>query len=75
MCFALLLLSNTPSKLKVFYHHHLRFKLCENKHPPSYSLGLKEVWQLPQGDERCRPGKVHHTLGWPLQNGPLDTIT
>eukprot|EP01084_Bolivina_argentea_P149850 261729_1 len=52
-----------------------RFKLRENKHPPSYSLGLKEVWQLPHGDERCRPGEVHHTLGWPLQHGPLDTIT
>ncbi len=57
-------------KLKVLY---LRFGLRKNKHPPSYALGLKEVWQLPHGDERCRPGEMHHMLGWPLQHGPLDT--
>ncbi len=32
--------------------------------PQTYGIGLKELWQLPAG--RGEPGKVVHTLGWPL---------
>lgn len=31
---------------------------------------LSQVWQVPEG--KCHPGHVQHTLGWPLQKGPLD---
>ena len=33
--------------------------------PQTYGLGLKEVWEVPEG--RLTPGLVQHTLGWPLQ--------
>ena len=32
--------------------------------PMTYALGLKELWELPSG--RLGPGRVLHTLGWPL---------
>jgi electron-transferring-flavoprotein dehydrogenase len=32
--------------------------------PPAYSLGLKDVWEVPSG--RVRPGLVAHLLGFPL---------
>lgn len=32
--------------------------------PPLYSLGVKEIWELPAG--RFPAGRVWHTLGWPL---------
>ncbi len=34
------------------------------RNPQVYSLGVKEVWELPPG--RVRPGDVTHTMGWPL---------
>mmetsp|Transcript_100771 Transcript_100771/g.288998 ORF Transcript_100771/g.288998 Transcript_100771/m.288998 type:complete len:495 (+) Transcript_100771:211-1695(+) len=37
----------------------------------TYGLGIKEVWEVPA--ENHKPGFVQHTLGWPLQSGPLDT--
>eukprot|EP00953_Heterococcus_sp_UTEX-ZZ885_P024428 13364-Heterococcus_DN1.PRE.1 len=30
-----------------------------------------QVWQIPA--EKCKPGLVQHTLGWPLQNSLFDT--
>jgi len=45
-----------------------RFHLDEGRSPPSFGLGLKELWQLPAG--RGEPGLVQHTVGWPL---PTDT--
>lgn len=39
--------------------------------PQTYGLGLKEVWEIPV--EKCKPGLVQHTLGWPLQLSPLST--
>ncbi len=33
-------------------------------HPMSYSIGLKELWEVPKG--RLRPGAVIHTMGFPL---------
>jgi len=32
--------------------------------PQTYGLGVKEVWEVPEG--RIRPGEVIHTAGWPL---------
>jgi electron-transferring-flavoprotein dehydrogenase len=34
------------------------------RNPQVYSIGLKEVWDLPPG--RVHPGDVTHTMGWPL---------
>jgi electron-transferring-flavoprotein dehydrogenase len=40
------------------------FDLYEGKNPQVYSVGVKELWQLP--DDRFAPGTVIHTMGWPL---------
>jgi electron-transferring-flavoprotein dehydrogenase len=40
------------------------FNLYEGKNPQVYSVGVKELWQLP--DDRFPAGTVIHTLGWPL---------
>jgi electron-transferring-flavoprotein dehydrogenase len=40
------------------------FDLHAGKDPQVYSLGVKELWQLP--DDRFAPGAVIHTMGWPL---------
>ncbi|EFP81835.2 electron-transferring-flavoprotein dehydrogenase [Puccinia graminis f. sp. tritici CRL 75-36-700-3] len=42
-----------------------RFKLRDGKDPQTYGLGIKEVWRVK--DDVYEPGKVLHTLGWPLQ--------
>src|SRR5947208_2840971 len=42
------------------------FDLYEGKNPQVYSVGVKELWQLP--DDRFAPGAVIHTMGWPLDN-------
>jgi electron-transferring-flavoprotein dehydrogenase len=34
--------------------------------PQHYSLGLKELWQLPPG--RVEPGLIQHSFGWPLDS-------
>ena len=41
-----------------------RYKLDADSDPQTYGIGLKELWQLPEG--RGEPGKIVHTLGWPL---------
>jgi electron-transferring-flavoprotein dehydrogenase len=41
-----------------------RLDLWAGKNPQIYSLGMKEIWQLPPG--RVAAGEVIHTLGWPL---------
>src|SRR5438046_2895440 len=38
--------------------------LYEGKNPQVYSVGVKELWQLP--DDRFPTGTVIHTMGWPL---------
>ena len=43
-----------------------RFGLDANSEPQSYSIGIKELWQVPEG--RVVPGKIVHTLGWPADN-------
>jgi electron-transferring-flavoprotein dehydrogenase len=41
-----------------------RYALDRDSDPPTYGIGIKELWQLPPG--RAEPGKVQHTIGWPL---------
>ena len=41
-----------------------RFKLREGVDPQKYGIGLKELWQV--DPSRHKPGKVVHTLNWPL---------
>ena len=41
-----------------------KFNLREGKDPQTYGLGVKEVWKV--RDEVYEPGKIVHTLGWPL---------
>lgn len=43
-----------------------RFRLDEGHDPQSYSIGIKELWQLPEG--RTTPGRIVHTLGWPADS-------
>jgi len=40
-----------------------RLNLDEGREPQVYSLGIKELWELP--DDRYPPGRVTHTLGYP----------
>ena len=39
------------------------FDLAKGHCPQTFSLGFKELWQLPPG--RVRPGRIEHSLGWP----------
>ena len=43
-----------------------KFNLDEGKNPQNYVVGVKEVWELPEG--RMNPGDVIHTMGYPLKN-------
>ncbi|TDR18487.1 flavin-dependent dehydrogenase [Marinicella litoralis] len=43
-----------------------QFDLQKGADPQHYGIGLKEVWQV--DDSVSQPGKVVHTLGWPLDN-------
>ncbi|MFC0676884.1 4Fe-4S dicluster domain-containing protein [Lysobacter korlensis] len=45
-----------------------QFKLDEGHDPQTFSIGIKELWQVPE--DRVTPGKIVHTLGW-----PADTAT
>lgn len=40
-----------------------QFKLDAGHDPQGYSIGIKELWQVPE--ERTSPGKIVHTMGWP----------
>ncbi len=39
------------------------FALDQNSDPQTYSIGIKELWQVPE--EHSSLGKIVHTLGWP----------
>jgi electron-transferring-flavoprotein dehydrogenase len=39
--------------------------LDDGKSPPSYAIGIKELWEVPAG--RTEPGRVVHTMGYPLK--------
>jgi electron-transferring-flavoprotein dehydrogenase len=43
-------------------HYHLR----DETQPQTYGLGIKEIWQV--SPEKHQPGKVVHTVGWPMDN-------
>jgi electron-transferring-flavoprotein dehydrogenase len=42
------------------------FKLDRDSDPQVYSVGVKELWEMP--DDRFAPGSLIHTLGWPLDS-------
>ncbi|MEM9798061.1 MAG: electron transfer flavoprotein-ubiquinone oxidoreductase [Pseudomonadota bacterium] len=41
-----------------------RFALDADAEPQKYGLGMKEIWEI--DPEKHQPGKVVHTMGWPL---------
>jgi electron-transferring-flavoprotein dehydrogenase len=41
-----------------------RFHLREGHDPQTYAIGIKELWEV--SPEQSQPGKVIHTIGWPL---------
>ena len=45
-----------------------KLNLDAGKNPPSYVVGIKEVWEIPT--ERVAPGEVIHTMGFPYGNKP-----
>ncbi len=40
-----------------------KFNLDEGRNPSNYVVGVKEVWEIPEG--RIEPGDVIHTMGYP----------
>ncbi|MEL7029196.1 MAG: NAD(P)/FAD-dependent oxidoreductase, partial [Pseudomonadota bacterium] len=42
------------------------FKLDEGREPQKFGIGLKELWEAPEG--KFESGLVQHTFGWPLDN-------
>lgn len=46
-----------------------RFNLRAECQVQAYGLGVKEVWEVPEGVHK--PGLVQHTLGWPLQHSVM----
>jgi electron-transferring-flavoprotein dehydrogenase len=43
-----------------------RFRLDAGSDPQGYSIGIKELWQVPE--DRVVPGKIVHSFGWPADN-------
>lgn len=43
-----------------------KFNLDRGKNPQIYSIGIKEVWEIPRG--RLERGSVTHTIGYPLKS-------
>ena len=43
-----------------------QFKLDEGRDPQSYSIGIKELWDI--NPAKHVPGLVQHTAGWPVSN-------
>ncbi len=41
-----------------------RFQLREGVDPQTYGIGIKELWEVDPA--RHQPGKIVHTVGWPL---------
>ena len=40
-----------------------QFKLDADSQPQGYSIGIKELWQVPA--DRATPGRIVHSFGWP----------
>jgi len=43
-----------------------RFRLDADSDPQGYSIGIKELWQVPE--DRVTPGKIVHSFGWPADS-------
>ena len=43
-----------------------KYDLDRDCDPQSYSIGIKELWQVKPGI--CEPGKIVHTMGWPADS-------
>lgn len=43
-----------------------RYHLRDHSQPQTYGIGIKEIWQVDAS--RHEPGKVIHTVGWPLDH-------
>jgi len=43
-----------------------KFGLDEEKNPQTYVAGVKEVWEIPDGN--FNDGKIVHTMGYPLKS-------
>jgi len=43
-----------------------RFNLDAGCDPQGYSIGIKELWHVPE--DRVSPGKIVHSLGWPADS-------
>ena len=43
-----------------------KYKLDEGRDPQSYSIGIKEVWEIDPA--RHQPGLALHSAGWPLES-------
>jgi electron-transferring-flavoprotein dehydrogenase len=43
-----------------------KFKLDEGRDPPSFAIGIKELWEIDPA--KAQPGLVVHTTGWPLED-------
>jgi electron-transferring-flavoprotein dehydrogenase len=43
-----------------------RYQLDEGRDPQSYSIGIKELWEI--DPSRHKPGLVLHSAGWPLDD-------
>jgi electron-transferring-flavoprotein dehydrogenase len=41
-----------------------KYKLDQGKNCQVFSLGVKELWSVPEGN--IKPGEVYHTMGYPL---------
>lgn len=44
----------------------LKYNLHQNRSPQTYGIGVKELWEITE--ENYRPGKVVHSVGWPLDH-------
>ena len=44
-----------------------RFGLREGRPPQTFGLGVKELWEVPAASHQ--PGRIEHTVGWPLDRG------
>lgn len=58
----ILIAEGCRGSLAEFIFQH--FKLKETCDPQTYGLGIKEIWQV--NSPLHKPGKVIHSVGWPL---------
>ncbi|MBT5054610.1 MAG: electron transfer flavoprotein-ubiquinone oxidoreductase [Gammaproteobacteria bacterium] len=49
-----------------------KFELAADSDTQHYGIGFKEVWDI--DPSKHQPGKVVHTVGWPLDFGPGGTL-